>query len=61
MMNFRSTWKRIEPIVTSTLKKKVLRSQVLYTKEGRMKFKKDIIVTSKLLDRYYVFLGRRNM
>jgi len=50
MMNFRYARKRIEPILTATVKERGLRGQILNTKEGRMKFKEDIIVRGKLMN-----------
>ena len=59
MMNFRYARKRIEPILTATVKERGLRGQILNTKEGRMKFKEDIIDRGKLMNGDQIFLRQQ--
>jgi len=49
VVNLRKIWQRIEPVPTSTLKKRVLGALVLNTKIGGMKFKEHIIIGSELM------------
>jgi hypothetical protein len=57
-----TTWrKRIKTLATSPLKDCVLRGLILYQKIIRMKFKKDRIISSKMMNRNKILCSIKNM
>ncbi len=52
---------RVETLLTRAVEEELPRAKILNTEKGRVEFNKDLVITSKLVDRYEIFLNLRYM